>query len=106
MLNIFIETVKIDTKSPLFSPLLAASHKGLPKTYFQICGRDPLRDEDIAYAQALHENGVEVKMEMYVIYSFGIICDLLMRMRMKIYRMSSYISLCRCGYESCEEVSR
>ncbi|KZT34668.1 hypothetical protein SISSUDRAFT_1052467 [Sistotremastrum suecicum HHB10207 ss-3] len=64
-LNKTCKTVKIDTKSPLFSPLLAASHKGLPKTYFQICGRDPLRDEDIAYAQILQENGVEVRMEIY-----------------------------------------
>ena len=39
------------------SPLLASQFDGLPPAYFQICGRDPLRDEGLAYADALHEAG-------------------------------------------------
>lgn len=39
------------------SPLLAHSFDDLPPTSFQICGRDPLRDEGLAYADALENAG-------------------------------------------------
>lgn len=39
------------------SPLLAASHAGLPPAYIVTCGLDPLRDEGWAYAAALIQAG-------------------------------------------------
>ncbi|KAJ7862165.1 hypothetical protein B0H14DRAFT_3614513 [Mycena olivaceomarginata] len=38
-------------------PLLA-DHSGLPPTYIQICGFDPLRDEGLLYERLLREQGV------------------------------------------------
>ncbi|KAF8589586.1 hypothetical protein K439DRAFT_1628592 [Ramaria rubella] len=54
-----------DLTSTDFSPLLAASHRGLPPAYLQICGWDPLRDEGILYEKLLRENGVPTKMAIY-----------------------------------------
>ncbi|RHZ62621.1 hypothetical protein CDV55_105191 [Aspergillus turcosus] len=39
------------------SPLLATDFAGLPPAYIQICGRDPLRDEGLAYADKLEQSG-------------------------------------------------
>ncbi|KAI3571172.1 Alpha/Beta hydrolase protein [Fusarium oxysporum f. sp. albedinis] len=55
-----------DPKSELFSPLLWPSgHGGLPKTFFQISGLDPLRDDGLIYARELHNAGVDVKINTY-----------------------------------------
>ncbi|KAM0187495.1 hypothetical protein ACHAPI_011130 [Fusarium lateritium] len=42
---------------PRASPLLSKSLRGLPQTFIQIAGMDPLRDEGIEYAEALQKNG-------------------------------------------------
>ncbi|KAI0783540.1 Alpha/Beta hydrolase protein [Abortiporus biennis] len=64
----FLEFYKPDPLSPLFSPLLAPSHEGLPPAYFQICGKDPLRDESFLYERVLSKNGVKTKYEAYAGY--------------------------------------
>ena len=42
-------------------PLLAESLAGLPDAYVATCGHDPLRDEGIAYADRLRNEGVQVE---------------------------------------------
>ena len=56
---------KPDPLSPLRSPLLFPSHAGLPPTYIQICGADPLRDEGLLYEQVLREDGVDTKLDVF-----------------------------------------
>ncbi|KAJ7244632.1 alpha/beta-hydrolase [Mycena haematopus] len=46
------------------SPLLA-DHAGLPPSYIQVCGLDPLRDEGLLYERLLREHGVRTKLDIY-----------------------------------------
>ena len=52
---------------PKFSPLLVKNgQKGLPTSYFQICGQDPLRDEALIYERILREDqGIMTKVDVY-----------------------------------------
>ncbi|OQV10576.1 hypothetical protein CLAIMM_14553 [Cladophialophora immunda] len=45
------------TPDYLTSPLLATSHAALPPALIQAAGMDPLRDEDLAYAESLKAAG-------------------------------------------------
>lgn len=57
---------KAPANSPLHSPILFESHRGLPPTYFQICGLDPLRDEALIYEEILREdNGIKTLVDVY-----------------------------------------
>lgn len=56
-----------DRGSELFSPLnFKTGHAGLPPSYFQICGADPLRDEALIYERLLREDeGIKTKVDVY-----------------------------------------
>lgn len=56
-----------DRGSELFSPLLfKTGHAGLPPSYFQVCGADPLRDEALIYERVLREDeGLKTKVDVY-----------------------------------------
>jgi acetyl esterase len=47
------------------SPLLAASHRGLPPAYILTAGFDPLSDEGEAYAKRLEAEGVSVTRRLF-----------------------------------------
>lgn len=64
--KIFHDSVKGDEQSPIFVPYIwPTGHRRLPRTYFQVCGMDILRDEDLIYEQVLAENDVETKLDLY-----------------------------------------
>jgi acetyl esterase len=52
-----------DLRNPLAAPLLASSHADLPSAFIAVAQHDPLRDEGLAYAQALREAGVAVELD-------------------------------------------
>ena len=56
---------KPDPNSPLASPVAFPSHAGLPKTYFQACGKDPVRDCSIMLEQVYKDDGVPTKIDIY-----------------------------------------
>lgn len=55
----------IDGHNPLASPLRATSLIGLPPATVVTAGFDPIRDDGIHYAEALHADGVPVELMNY-----------------------------------------
>ncbi len=55
----------ISYDDPAVSPLFASSHAGLPPTYILTAGFDPLRDDGAAYAHALRDAGVSVRLRCF-----------------------------------------
>ena len=51
---------------------------GLPASYIQVAGRDPYRDEGLQYAQRLEEEGVLVRVRMYV-FLVRVLTDIYMK---------------------------
>ncbi|KAJ7624738.1 Alpha/Beta hydrolase protein [Roridomyces roridus] len=51
--------------SPDVSPLLNPVHDGLPPAVLQICGLDPLRDENLLYGKILQKEGVKTRVHIY-----------------------------------------
>ncbi|WP_299202008.1 alpha/beta hydrolase [uncultured Amphritea sp.] len=56
-----------------FAPLEAANLSGLPPTLIQVAGFDPLRDEGMAYAEALKHAGCSVSLTEYPQLAHGYI---------------------------------
>ncbi|KAH0524928.1 hypothetical protein TsFJ059_007367 [Trichoderma semiorbis] len=54
-----------DLHSPLVFPVAFPTHKGLPKTYFQVCGLDPVRDCALVMEQVFKDDGVATKKDIY-----------------------------------------
>jgi acetyl esterase/lipase len=54
---------RADRTDPLAAPLHAASHAGLPPAYVAVAAHDPLRDDGLAYAEALDSAGVDVTLD-------------------------------------------
>ena len=60
------QNLKPDLTSPLYCPFNSKTpHKGLPPSYVQVDGLDPLRDDGLIYEQVLKENGVKTKLDVW-----------------------------------------
>ncbi|KAF9883656.1 hypothetical protein FE257_003090 [Aspergillus nanangensis] len=66
-MGLFRKLYEDDPHSPLMSPLnFPSGHRGLPPTYLQVCGSDPLRDDGLLYEQVLREeSGVKTRLDLY-----------------------------------------
>ena len=62
----------VNTANPYLGPMAAASHADLPPATVVTCGFDPLRDEGIAYAEALEADGTPVVHRHYADLIHGV----------------------------------
>ncbi|KAI0821930.1 alpha/beta hydrolase fold-domain-containing protein [Trametes gibbosa] len=61
----FAQALRALPNDPRASPLLAPTHARLPRTFVQVFGLDPLRDEALLFARLLCDSGVEVRVVTY-----------------------------------------
>jgi acetyl esterase/lipase len=65
-LDFFRRCYAPDPKSDLYNVLShSKGHKRLPRTYVQVCGLDPLRDDGLLYERELRQQGTETKLDVY-----------------------------------------
>lgn len=65
----FIVVYNPDLQSPLWDPFIHPDgFANVAKTFFQVAGLDPLRDEAVLYERALRKEGVSTKFELYAGY--------------------------------------
>ncbi|ETS81462.1 hypothetical protein PFICI_06464 [Pestalotiopsis fici W106-1] len=64
---IFERALEADLESELWNPMLWRNgHANLPKTYFQVCGSDVLRDDALIYERILRkEYGIKTRLDIY-----------------------------------------
>lgn len=61
----YTENHQVDAHSPLAFPLAFPTHRGIPKTYFQICGLDAVRDCGLVMEQVFRDVGVATRTDIY-----------------------------------------
>ena len=65
-INMVQDLYKPDIKSEDYTPFNSdIGFEGLPKTYVQINGMDPLRDDGLIYERAIRDKGVQTKLDVY-----------------------------------------
>ena len=65
--EVILENLRPDVKSKLWSPMNWNTEElaRVPKTYFQVSEKDPVRDDARIYEQMLREAGVETKLDSF-----------------------------------------
>lgn len=66
-IQMIIDALEADHRSPWFSPVyeLVKSELDFPKTYFQSCGLDPLRDDAVVFEKILASRGGKTKIDHF-----------------------------------------
>ena len=72
-----------EAMDPMFSPMLHEDHSGLPPAFIQVCEKDLLRDEGIAYGQKMSDAGVRTVTKIYMGHPHGI-CNMLVLKEAKL----------------------
>ncbi len=82
-----------DSGNPYVSPLRATSLSGLPSSIVIVSGYDPLRDEAIAYAKRLEQEGVNVCLSVYegMIHGFVSYLGILKQAKSAIEEISGWV---------------